>query len=121
VSDQRARRRSQHIVGPQDDLAVPGSFREPDALVDQLSPNAQTATLESGGYQRGRALEEVRKHAKPGEFDRVAAHVRNLREWFRTFVLENRGKPLKAAALADLAPLNRTQFELNAPASTLAN
>ena len=53
------------------------------------------------------ALEAMRKQTKPAEFDRVAAQARNLREWFRTFVHENRGKPLKAAALADLEPLNR--------------
>jgi len=53
------------------------------------------------------ALEGMRKQAKPAELDRVAAQARNLREWFRTFVHENRGKPLKAAALADLEPLNR--------------
>jgi predicted RNA-binding Zn ribbon-like protein len=53
------------------------------------------------------ALEAMRKHAKPGELDRVAAQARNLREWFRTFVHEHRGKPLKAADLADLEPLNR--------------
>jgi predicted RNA-binding Zn ribbon-like protein len=49
----------------------------------------------------------MRKQAKPAELDRVAAQARNLREWFRAFVHENRGKPLKAAALADLEPLNR--------------
>ncbi len=52
-------------------------------------------------------LEAMCKHAKPAELDRVAAQARILREWFRTFVHENRGKPLKAAALADLEPLNR--------------
>ena len=53
------------------------------------------------------ALEAMRKQAKPAELERVAAQARNLREWFRRFVQENRGKPLKAAALADLEPLNR--------------
>jgi predicted RNA-binding Zn ribbon-like protein len=53
------------------------------------------------------ALEAMRKHATPGEVDRVAAQARNLREWFRTFIHEHRGKPLKAADLADLEPLNR--------------
>jgi len=53
------------------------------------------------------ALEAMRRRAKPAELDRVAAQARNLREWFRTFIHENKGKPLKAAALADLEPLNR--------------
>lgn len=52
-------------------------------------------------------LEAMRKRAKPGEIDRVAAQARDLREWFRTFVHEHRGKTLKAAALRDLEPLNR--------------
>jgi predicted RNA-binding Zn ribbon-like protein len=53
------------------------------------------------------ALEAIRKHAKPGELDRVAAQARGLREWFRTLVRENMGKQLKAAALTNLEPLNR--------------
>ena len=65
------------------------------------------AWLEQAKLVPAEALEVIRKHAKPGELDRVAAQARNLREWFRTFVHENRGKPLKAAALADLEPLNR--------------
>jgi predicted RNA-binding Zn ribbon-like protein len=52
-------------------------------------------------------LAAIRKQAKPGEIDRVAAQARNLREWFRTFVLEHRGKTRKPADLADLGPLTR--------------
>jgi predicted RNA-binding Zn ribbon-like protein len=52
-------------------------------------------------------LNAMRRRAKPGEIDRVAAQARTLREWFRTFVHERRSKPLKAGDLADLEPLNR--------------
>lgn len=52
-------------------------------------------------------LDAMRKQARPGEIDRVAAQARNLREWFRAFLREHRRKPLKAADLADLEPLNR--------------
>lgn len=52
-------------------------------------------------------LDAMRKQARPGEIDRVAAQARSLREWFRAFVLEHRRKPLKTADLADLEPLNR--------------
>jgi predicted RNA-binding Zn ribbon-like protein len=52
-------------------------------------------------------LDTMRKQAKPGEIDRVAAQARSLREWFRTFVREHKGRPLKASDLADLEPLNR--------------
>jgi predicted RNA-binding Zn ribbon-like protein len=65
------------------------------------------AWLEQAQLVPAEALEAIRKRAKPGDLDRVAAQARNLREWFRAFVRENRGKPLKATALADLEPLNR--------------
>lgn len=52
-------------------------------------------------------LDVMRKQAKPGEIDRVAAQARKLREWFRTFIRAHQGKPLKALELADLEPLNR--------------
>lgn len=49
----------------------------------------------------------LRKTAMPGELDVVASQARNLREWFRGFVLAHKGKPLKPKALQDLDPLNR--------------
>jgi predicted RNA-binding Zn ribbon-like protein len=49
----------------------------------------------------------LRKRARPGELDEVAAQARALREWFRGFVDEYRGKPLPAAALRKLVPLNQ--------------
>ncbi|WP_183735775.1 CGNR zinc finger domain-containing protein [Rhizobium sp. BK275] len=52
-------------------------------------------------------LEAIRAQALPGELDKVADQARNLREWFRTFVREHRGKPLKPEALTELEPLNR--------------
>ena len=47
------------------------------------------------------------KNALPGELDAVAAQARALREWFREFVQENKGRPLAPGALKALAPLNR--------------
>jgi predicted RNA-binding Zn ribbon-like protein len=79
-----------------------------DTTIDSIGDGDGLLTwLEQAQLVPAEALEAMRKHAKPGELDRVAAQARNLREWFRTFVRENRGKPLKAAALADLEPLNR--------------
>jgi len=52
-------------------------------------------------------LEAMRAQALPGELDKVANQARNLREWFRTFVREHKGKQLKPGALAELEPLNR--------------
>jgi predicted RNA-binding Zn ribbon-like protein len=52
-------------------------------------------------------LTSMRRTALPGELDAVSAQARALREWFRGFVDEHRGKPLRAEALKELAPLNR--------------
>jgi predicted RNA-binding Zn ribbon-like protein len=52
-------------------------------------------------------MTSMRRTALPGELDAVAAQARALREWFRGFVHQYKGKPLKAEALKDLAPLNR--------------
>lgn len=53
------------------------------------------------------ALENMRKQALPGELDKVADQARRLREWFRGFVREHKGRPLAAENLAQLEPLNR--------------
>jgi predicted RNA-binding Zn ribbon-like protein len=47
------------------------------------------------------------KSAVPGELDAIAAQARALREWFRSFVQEHKGRPLQADAVKELAPLNR--------------
>jgi predicted RNA-binding Zn ribbon-like protein len=51
-------------------------------------------------------LDEIRQRAMPGELDKVADQARNLREWFRSFVLKHQGTPLREAALGELDPLN---------------
>jgi predicted RNA-binding Zn ribbon-like protein len=53
------------------------------------------------------ALESIRAHALPGELDKVADQARTLREWFRDFVRQHKGRPLAAETLAQLEPLNR--------------
>jgi predicted RNA-binding Zn ribbon-like protein len=52
-------------------------------------------------------LEQVRAQAMPGELDGVAAQARALREWFRAFVNERKGRPLAADDFDQLEPLNR--------------
>lgn len=51
-------------------------------------------------------LAVLRASALPGELDAVAAHARALREWFRGFVQQHKGKPLQSSVLAQLEPLN---------------
>ncbi len=42
------------------------------------------------------ALRSVRSQALPRELDKVADQARRLREWFRGFVREHKGRPLTA-------------------------
>ena len=49
----------------------------------------------------------LRREAQPGELDSVAAEARKLREWFRAFVREHKGRPLTGKDLKALEPLNR--------------
>lgn len=51
-------------------------------------------------------LGAMRARAMPGELDRVAAQARSLREWFRAFIGAHQGRPLEAADLNELRPLN---------------
>ena len=63
--------------------------------------------LEQAGLVPCETLAAIRAEALPGELDKVADQARSLREWFRAFVGEHKGKPLPATALAELEPLNR--------------
>jgi predicted RNA-binding Zn ribbon-like protein len=53
------------------------------------------------------ALGSIRARALPAQLDKVADQARSLREWFRNFVREHKGRPLTAKSLAKLEPLNR--------------
>src|SRR5579875_163796 len=50
---------------------------------------------------------EMRARALPGELDRLAEQARASRECFRTFVRAHKARPLPAAQLAELEPLNQ--------------
>jgi predicted RNA-binding Zn ribbon-like protein len=63
------------------------------------------AWLEQAQLVPAETLETLR--AMPGEFDNVAAQARSLREWFRGFVRQRKGRPLTAEDLSELEPLNR--------------
>jgi len=51
-------------------------------------------------------LDALKARAVPGDLDKVADEARALREWFRGFVRKHAGRPLTAAALNELGPLN---------------
>lgn len=79
-----------------------------DSEIDWISDGEGLLTwLEQAHLVPADVLNAMRKQAKPGEIDRVAAQARSLREWFRTLIHVRRGKPLKATDLAELEPLNR--------------
>jgi predicted RNA-binding Zn ribbon-like protein len=65
------------------------------------------AWLEQTQLVPAEALEALRARAMPGEFDNVAAQARGLREWFRGFVRQRKGRPLSSKDLSELEPLNR--------------
>ena len=63
--------------------------------------------LEQAHLVPGDVLRDMRTRTLPGELDRVADQARSLREWFRGFVRQHKGRPLTVEALAELEPLNR--------------
>jgi predicted RNA-binding Zn ribbon-like protein len=63
--------------------------------------------LEQAQLVPAHALKNIRTQALPGELDKVADQARNLREWFRGFVQQHKGRPLAMEDLADLESLNR--------------
>jgi predicted RNA-binding Zn ribbon-like protein len=52
-------------------------------------------------------LQSIRARARTGELDEVAGQARRLREWFRGFVYEHKGRRLVLPGLDELEPLNR--------------
>lgn len=53
------------------------------------------------------ALDALRRSARPGELDAVAAQARALRDWFKPFVYKHMGRPLPPNAVRQLGPLNQ--------------
>jgi predicted RNA-binding Zn ribbon-like protein len=64
------------------------------------------AWLEQAKLVPAEAGPAFRANAFPGELDAVAVQARDLREWFRGFVLAHKGKPLTEDVLEKLKPLN---------------
>jgi predicted RNA-binding Zn ribbon-like protein len=65
------------------------------------------AWLEQARLVPADILQTLRAQSMPGELDNVAGQARTLREWFRGFVRERKGRPLHARDLRELEPLNR--------------
>lgn len=65
------------------------------------------AWLEEAHAVPAKVAAQFRAEARPPELDAVAAEARDLREWFRGFVVDHAGKPLEPASLNELAALNQ--------------
>ena len=63
--------------------------------------------LEQARLVPAETLAALKAQALPGELDSVAGQARDLREWFRKFVREHKGRSLAAADLRHLERLNR--------------
>ena len=78
-----------------------------DELVEWLASGEDLLSwLEQAGLLLPQEAADLRGSAFPGELDAVAAQARALREWFRSFVLAHKGKPLGSDVLEELRPLN---------------
>jgi len=78
-----------------------------DTPVDWLEDGeGLLAWLQQARLVPAEVLRSARERAIPGEMDRLAGQARALREWFRGFVREHKGHPLRAADLIALDPLN---------------
>jgi predicted RNA-binding Zn ribbon-like protein len=62
--------------------------------------------LEKAGLAPSERIAAMRRSLSSSELDSVAEKARGLREWFRGFVRERAGRPLRSEALAKLGPLN---------------
>ena len=79
-----------------------------DTRVEWIGNGADLLSwLEQAGMVPKDVLNEFRKSAVPGELDAIASQARNIREWFRAFVTENKGRKLSASSEKALEPLNR--------------
>jgi predicted RNA-binding Zn ribbon-like protein len=79
-----------------------------DTIVDWIdNGDGLLSWLDQARLVPGDALAAIRAQALPGELDNVADQARSLREWFRGFVRDHKGRPLAAKDLRELEPLNR--------------
>jgi len=79
-----------------------------DTAVDWIGDGAGLlAWLDQARLVPAGVLATIEAEALPGELDKVAAQARDLREWFRGFVRQHKGRPLALDGLGALAPLNR--------------
>lgn len=64
------------------------------------------AWLEQAGLVPAAVVRQFREVAVRGELDAIAVQARELREWFRAFVDDHAGRPLRSSVFADLDLIN---------------
>ena len=97
------------LVGDAPGLDFLNSIATPiDAPIDWIDDGEGFQSwLEQANLVPADALTSIRAQALPGELDKVADQARNLREWFRGFVVQHMGRKLTVEDLPQLEPLNR--------------
>ena len=97
------------LIGDAQALDFLNSVATPvDVAIDWLEDGEGLLSwLQQAGLMPAAALERMRSQSSAGELNKVARQARNLREWFRGFVHQHKGRPLRRDALKQLEPLNR--------------
>ena len=87
------------FVGDAPGLDFLNSIATPvDVAVDWIGDGeGYLSWLEQSHLVPGDVLRDMRARALRGELDKVADQARSLREWFRTFVRDHKGRPLTAS------------------------
>ena len=79
-----------------------------DDIVDWLDNGEGLLNwLEQAKLVPNDALAALKKQVRPGELDKVAGQARDLRKWFRAFVVDHMGAPLPGDLLGKFDPLNK--------------
>lgn len=79
----------------------------PDSTVDLLTTgDGLLCWMAQARMIDARRAEEIRQARAAAELDDIASRARELREWFRTFVMTRKGRKLTAEDLVASEPLN---------------
>jgi len=79
-----------------------------DEIVEWLGDGVDFLSwMKQAGLLSEDDIRTIKRSMPVAQLDRAAKHARELRDWFRGFVHEHRGGPLKKRALDQLGPLNQ--------------
>jgi len=79
-----------------------------DEVVEWIGDGADFLSwMKQAGLLSDDEIKTIRQNMTASQLNAVAKDARTLRDWFRRFVRENMGRPLKRRVLEHLSPLNR--------------